>query len=286
MPLDDLASLSDALAALTAKAAARVVAVHRGRGGISGILWRTGLVVTAHEALEGEDDLELILPDGSRTKAELIGRDPSTDVALLKATTPEAGEWTAAAIPAAGSLAVVVGRGENGPIMSYGPVAESGPKWRSMRGGEIDARLMLGLRFSARAEGGAVVAPDGGLIGLAVTGPRRRAIVIPAATVARAAATLSEKGYVPHAYLGVGLHPTDDASGVIVVSVVADGPAAKAGLAVGDVITTWSGDAVRAVGDVYQRLHTGNVGQTAKLGVLRGGAARDIDVVLGERPRR
>ena len=286
MSLDTLASLSDDLAALTAKTAARVVAVHRGGGGISGIVWRSGLVVTAHEALEGEDDLEVILPDGSRTKAELVGRDPSTDVALLKATTPEVGDWDAAAIPAAGSLAAVVGRGENGPIVSFGPVAESGPKWRSMRGGEIDARLVLGLRFSARAEGGAVVTPQGALIGLAVTGPWRRAIVIPAATLARAVATLSEKGYVPHAYLGVGLHPTDDASGVIVVSIVADGPAAKAGLVVGDVITTWNGEAVRSARDLYQRLGTGNVGQPAKLGVLRGGAAQQIDVVLGERPRR
>lgn len=286
MPFPDLAALSGQFAALTAGAAPRVVAVHGADGGqLSGIIWRTGLVVTAHEALAGEDDFRVTLADGSSAVAELAGRDPSTDVALLKVATPEFGDWSQAGTPSPGSLAFVVGRGEHSLLASFGLVSEVGPAWRSMRGGAIDARITLGLRLSSRAEGGAVIASDGGLIGLAVTGPRRRALAIPASTVERAVATLSEKGYVPRGYLGVSLHPLGKGEGAIVVGIEPDGPAAKAGFVVGDIITTWNGENVRSVGEVSHRLGTGTVGDVAKLGVLRGGVANEIDVTVGERPR-
>jgi S1-C subfamily serine protease len=287
MPFADLAALSDQFSAFVAEAAPRLVAIHGADGGrISGILWRTGLVVTAHEALAGEEELRLTLADGSSVMAEVAGRDPSTDVALLKAETPEFGDWRQAASPAVGSLALVVGRGEHSPLASFGLVSELGPAWRSMRGGEIDARITLGLRLSSRAEGGAVLAPDGGLIGLAVTGPRGRALAIPASTVQRAVATLAEKGYVPRGYLGVSLHPLGRGDGgAIIVGIESDGPAAQAGLAVGDIITKWNGDGVRSVGDISHRLGAGTVGEAAKLGVLRGGVATEIDVRVGERPR-
>jgi S1-C subfamily serine protease len=286
MPFADLAVLSEQFSTLVASVAPRLVAVHGADGGqISGIVWRSGLVVTAHEALGGEDEFRVTLADGSSPAAELAGRDPSTDVALLKLATPEFGNWQHAATPAVGSLATVVGRGEHSPLAGFGLVSEVGPAWRSMRGGEIDARITLGLRLSSRAEGGAVIAPDGSLIGLAVTGPRRRALAIPASTIERAVSTLAEKGYVPRAYLGVHLHPLGKGDGAIVVGIEPDGPAARAGFVVGDIITTWNGQGVRSVGEVSNRLSAGAVGETAKLGVLRGGVASEIDITVGERPR-
>lgn len=283
----DIAGFSTALAGLTAAAAARVVEVRSARDAVSGVIWRTGLIVTAHEGLSGDDDFTVALPNGETVAATLIGRDPSTDVALLKAETGAFEDWAAAAAPSAGSLAVAVGRGENGPIAAFGAVSEAGPAWRSMRGGLIDARLVLALRLSSRVEGGAVVAPDGRLIGLAVTGPRRRALAIPAATVDRAVQTLGEKGYVARGYLGLSLHPVAGAggTGAIVVGVEPEGPAAKAGLAVGDIITTWNDEAVDSVGAVSRRLGTDVVGHTAKLGLLRGGNATELNVTIGERPR-
>jgi S1-C subfamily serine protease len=286
MPFADLSALSDQFSRLTAEAAPRLVAVHGADGGrISGIIWRTGLVVTAHEALAGEDDLRITLADGSSVVVELAGRDPSTDVALLKAATPEFGDWRQAETPRPGSIAIVVGRGEHSARASFGLVSEVGPAWRSMRGGEIDARITLGLRLTSRAEGGAVVAPDGGLVGLAVTGPRRSALAIPAATVDRAVRTLAEKGYVPRGYLGVSLHPLGRSEGAIIVGIEPESPAARAGLAVGDIITTWNGEGVRSVGEVFHRLGAGAVGETARLGVLRGGVASEFGVTVGERPR-
>jgi S1-C subfamily serine protease len=129
------------------------------------------------------------------------------------------------------------------------------------------------------------VAPDGSLIGMAVNGARRRTLAIPASTIARAVATLSEKGYVPRGWLGVSLHPVGQGGGAIVVGIVRGSPAANGGFLIGDIITTWDGEAVAAVGDVADRLSAGTVGQSHKLGVLRGGNALELDVTIGERPR-
>jgi S1-C subfamily serine protease len=173
----DLQSLSDATASIVAAAAPRLVAVRGDDGSVaSGIIWRTGLVVSAHEALGGEDEFTVSFADGTSATAQVAGRDPSTDVALLRVAMAEFGPWDPARTPAVGSLAVVAGRGEYSATAGLAVVSEVGPAWRSMRGGQIDARIKLGLVLSARAEGGAVLSPDGGLIGLAVTGPRRGAM--------------------------------------------------------------------------------------------------------------
>lgn len=283
--MSDLLALSNALAALTAEAGRRTIALRNQNGAtVSGFIWRTGLAVTAHEALEADDEVEILTAAGTAT-ATIAGRDPSTDVALIKFDTGEFPEWTAAPTPATGSLAVLVGRAEDSVLSSLASITETGPAWRSMRGGEIDARLTLGIRLTSRAEGGAVVAPDGSLIGMAVDGARRRTLAIPASTIARAVATLREKGYVPRGWLGVSLHPMGQGGGAIVVGLEPESPAAKGGFLVGDIITTWSDQPIGSVGEVAERLIGGIVGQTAKLGVLRGGNALELDVTIGERPR-
>jgi S1-C subfamily serine protease len=284
--MSELVSLSNALAALTAEAGRRTIAVRNPSGGtVSGFIWRTGLAVTAHEALEADDEIEVLLADDKAATAQLAGRDPSTDVALLKFETGEFDDWAQSPLPAAGSLAVLVGRAEGSVLSSLASITEVGPAWRSMRGGEIDARLTLGIRLASRAEGGAVVAPDGTLIGMAVNGARRRTLAIPASTIARAVATLNEKGYVPRGWLGVSLHPVGQGGGAIVVGIEPGSPAANGGFLIGDIITTWSGQPVASVGDVADRLSAGTVGQSQKLGVLRGGNALELDVTIGERPR-
>lgn len=286
MSFPELQALSNSLAALTASAAPRILAI-RGSDGreLSGFIWRTGLAVTAHEALEGEDEAAVLKPDGTLVTAQIAGRDPTTDVALLRFDTGEFPDWTEAALPAPGSLALLTGRGEHSILSGLASVTEVGPAWRSMRGGDIDARITLGLRLSNRSEGGAVVAPDGSLIGMAVTGPRRRTLAIPAATIARAVATLSEKGYIPRGWLGVSLHPLGQGGGAIVVGLEPDSPAGKGGFLVGDIVTTWSGEPVHTVGDVADRLSAGTVGTKIGLGVLRGGSALELDITIGERPR-
>jgi S1-C subfamily serine protease len=285
MPFPELSTVSQSFAALVAETAKRTVSIGDSEGGrVSGFIWRTGLVVTAHEALADEDAFSVTLPDGRDMKGVLRGRDPSTDVALLTVETGEFADWGPAPAPAVGSLAFVVGRGEGSPLATYGMIGEAGSAWRSMRGGQIDARITLALRLPSRLEGAAVVDAEGTLVGMAVTGVGRRAIAIPAATIERTVKVLSEKGYIPRGYLGVTLHPIE-AKGVIVVGVAGDGPGAKAGLAIGDVITTWDGTAVSGYRDLLNRVAGSAAGQSANVGVLRGGNAIDLHIVIGERPR-
>ena len=117
MAVLELSALSQAFAALVAETAKRTVSISDHEGArVSGFIWRTGLVVTAHEALADEDAFSVTLPGGTEVKGALRGRDPSTDVALISVETGEFADWAPAPAPAGGSLGVVVGRGEGSPL--------------------------------------------------------------------------------------------------------------------------------------------------------------------------
>lgn len=285
---DGWAALSEALADHAAAAAACVVAVH-GRDGSarSGVLWADGLVVTAEESLDRDDSLAVVLPNGTRVAAVLAGRDPGTDVALLRAET-----GPVAALPLApadavrlGHLVLAVGRGEHGPLLAWGPVAELGGPWRSMRGGRLDRRIGLGLRLTMAAEGGVVLDHAGRLVGMAVPGPRRRVLAIPAATIARSVEVLRVRGRVARGYLGVAMQPVGMGAdrGLIVVGVDRAGPAAQAGVLLGDVLATWDGAPLRSVRELLGRLDPETVGTEVVLDIVRAGQPQRITVRIGER---
>jgi S1-C subfamily serine protease len=279
----DLMAMSAASEAVVAAAAARVVRVEGGGRAQSGIVWGAGQIVTAEETLAAEERVAVVLPCGDRVEAEIAGRDPSTDVALLRVETGAAEAWEPAPLPRAGAVALAVGRGSGGPLAGFGVVAEAGGAWTSAAGGRIDARLRLGMALGFRLEGGAAVDAAGRLLGMAVADPRRRALVIPVETIDRAVAVLAEKGYVGRGWLGLALHPLRGAEGLVVVEVSEGGPGAAAGLLVGDVVTTWDGEAVGSMRGLAQRLGPDAVGRSVRLGLLRGGAATEVAVTVGER---
>lgn len=255
----------------------------------SAVYWRDSLYVTAEEALNGDDEVGLLLPSGEKVSGELAGRDPSTGLALVRAAgRQEAIALKPAAPVRAGSLAVAVGRSEENLIAGYGAVSEAGPAWRSMRGGQIDRRIRLGMALDGRFEGGAALDPEGGLIGVILFGPRRRPLVIPTETVERVATTLAENGFVPRGYLGAGLNPLRNhgQKGAIVMSIDEEGPARKAGMLVGDIVTAWDGEEIAGVRDLMRRLGPDSVGRTARLGIIRAGAAARLDVAVAARPRK
>ncbi len=285
---DLFAALSRATASAVAAAATRVVRLEDGGRHLSGLIWAEGLIVTAEECLAGDDGVTATLPDGRSVPAELAGRDASTDVALLRAETGPQPDWPAAATPGAGALALAVGRGGDGPLAAFGAVAASGPAWTSAAGGRIDSRLRLSFMLPHAIEGGAAVDAEGALLGLVVADPRRRALVIPTATVARAAAALAAKGYVGRGYLGLALQPLRRGAGGLVAAEVAEGgPAAAAGFVVGDIVTTLEGETVRSMRELSRRLGPDAVGQQLRLGVLRAGSTIELVVTVGERqPKR
>jgi S1-C subfamily serine protease len=287
-----LSQLSDAVHALVENTARHVVAVNAGgRNAASGILWRAGLIVTADEALGEQEDFELLMPDGRAVVGKLAGRDPSTDIALLRVEgafdTLDALKPATAVKP--GHLAVAVGRTSNGQLAACGIVKESGGSWRSWAGGLIDQRILLDLALDRRSHGGAVVNAAGDLIGLAAFAPRNRALVIPAETVDRIAARLAATGSVSRGYLGVGLHPLragEHRSGAIVVRLDENGPAKRAGILVGDILTAWNGEPIRGVRDVFKRLGPDAVGSTITLDLVRADRETRVDIAVGERPHK
>ncbi|HVG47865.1 MAG TPA: S1C family serine protease [Rubellimicrobium sp.] len=288
---DRLAELSEEISALSERLAPHVVAVQSGPATFSGFVWRDDLVVTAEEALESEDGLAVTLPDGTRAAATLIGRDPSTDVALLRldhmvprVAAPLDGQ-TARRI---GEIALALGRGDDGPVAALGVVSVVGPAWRSLRGGTIDARLLLDLRLPLALEGGLAVDANGKVFGMTVFGPRRSTLVIPAATIERVAAHLLRHGRVARGYLGLGLQPVwldgSGEEGVLVSSVASDGPGREAGVLQGDIVARFAGERVGGMRALMARLGPESVGQTVELGLLRAGQPRDVTITIGERP--
>jgi S1-C subfamily serine protease len=284
----NLSAFSEAIAdiaATTAPATASFTTHHHRTA--SAFHWRDGYFVTAEEAVETGEEIELTLASGETVKTELVGRDPSTGVALLKPVTAvKAPSLAKAGAVRPGNLAIAIGNSGGSALAVSGSVGEVGPAWRSMRGGTIDRRINLAVGAGGRFEGGPVLDAKGALIGMLLFGPRRRALVMPYETIERAVATLREKGHVARGYLGAGLHPIRDAGahGAMVMSLDDNGPAKTAGLHLGDIIVSWNGEAVQGPRDMIRRLGPDSAGASVTLGVISGGEQRDVTLTIGEKP--
>jgi S1-C subfamily serine protease len=283
----DLSAFSDTVADIAEKAGAAVASLPRGHVTASAFHWRDGFYVTAEEALGDAEEIELTLAAGETLQGEVAGRDASTGVALIRtAGAPAAPVFEKAGKPRAGSVAIAIGRRDEMPLASFGAAALVGPAWRSMRGGEIAYRLILGIFIGGRFEGGPVLDAKGALLGMLLLGPRREALVMPYDNIESAVATLAARGHVPRGYLGASLHPVRHASlkGAMVMSLDEDGPAREAGIQLGDIIVAWDGEAVASPRELLRRLGPSSAGKTVVLGIVRGGEPRDVTLTVGEKP--
>ena len=288
-PLPDI---SRHLAEIVARCASSAVAVSgRGRRTCSGFVWRPGVIVTASDALERDEDIGVLTSEGQRLPASLAGRDPTTDVAVLKVAEAQSPLLAARADEmSVGELALVIGRNREGATASLNMLASVGGPWESLRGGRIDRNIRLDRAVHPAQEGGIVVNASGNFIGMAVPGPRRAGLVIPLATIERVAEQILTRGRVARGYLGLGLQPVRldephaSSGGLIVVSVDPDGPGRRAGVLVGDVITAWNREPVRSVRDVFSRLGSDVVGRRVDLAIVRAGQNASASVEISERP--
>jgi len=291
-----LLALSNQLAQLAEGAGGSVVGIRsQGRLVACGFVFNAGAVVTASDALQADVELSLLSAGATTSTARLAGRDPTTDIAVLRVDGGLPGSALAAVAGAVkvGQLAVAVGRGSDGLIASMGIVAVAGGAWQSARGGNIDRLIRLDMRLNPRAEGGLVVDAEGRPMGMAVLGPRQRPLVIPVATIERVAGKLLKEGRIPRGYLGVGLHPIRldealatthslaDRRAIMVISVDPNGPASRAGLLVGDVIVGFDGAAVASIRALSSRLTPESVGRAAELKVVRAGQSQSVTVTIG-----
>jgi len=287
-----LAALSSELAAAVQQAERHVAAVHaRPRFSSSGVLWAPGVIVTAEHTLRREEEITVTLPDSGNVPATLAGSDPGTDIAVLKVEPGGPGGLPHTAAPEPGTLALALGRSEDSGInASLGIISARSGEWRTWRGGQLDHYIRLDINVFPTSDGGAVINTSGELIGVATTALSRIAgLAIPAVTISRVVEQILTRGHVSRGYLGVGLQPVelpDHHKGLIVLSLEASGPAAKAGVLIGDIFVSLGGRTVAETDDLQAALESHAPGQPVEAEVLRGGDSRKITITVGERPRR
>lgn len=292
-------ALYDAAASAVEVASASVVRVEgRQRLAASGIVWSAdGLIVTSNHGVERDEGLHVGLADGSRVEAALVGRDPGSDLALLRVAsgTLVPGQWVEVADLRVGHLVLALGRPGATVQATLGIISALGPAWRTGAGSEIDAYLQTDVVMYPGFSGGPLVAADGLIAGLNTSAMARGvSLAIPAATVRRVVETLVTHGRVPRGYLGVGVQPVRLAptlaqtigqeTGLMVLSVESDGPAAGAGLLQGDVIVGLAGDAIRQMDDLQAALMGDRVGASVPVRIVRSGSIQEVQVTVGARP--
>lgn len=299
-----LETLSNDFAAAAGSVGASVVAIY-GRRWMpsSGIQWRKGVIVTAHHTIRREEDITVTLGGGNSVKASLAGRDPSTDLAILKVADdsslplPPFGDSAALKL---GHLVLALGRSRGSNLVaSVGIVGGLGGEWEPRRGGRLEQHIRLSLELYPGFSGGPLVNAQGKVVGINTRGlSRGRGVTIPLATVNRVVDELIEKGHIAKPYLGLAMQPVavpESLRGkiaasanntLLVVHVEPSGPADKAGILLGDVVIELQGNAVEDTGDIQQLLGSAKVGDTVPATVLRGGAPVKVSITLADRPAR
>lgn len=295
---DLLAALSEGMADAVERVGASVVRVHgRRRRSGSGVVYEPGLVLTASHVVEREEDLSIHTGDGQTLSAHFLGRDPSTDLAVLRVEGLDAGTATfAEAEPRVGQLALAVGsrgRGE-GPRATLGVVGSVGGPMRTWRGGRVERYIQTDATPYPGFSGGPLVDVRGSVLGILTSGfGRGAAFAIPAALARRIAGSLAERGSVRRGYLGILSQPVrlpdgggtglTQRGGLLVVGVEEGSPAGRGGLIVGDILATLDGQPVEDTDDLLTLLAGDRVGRPVPVGVVRGGELTTLEVSVGER---
>jgi S1-C subfamily serine protease len=298
--MSDLTDISNQLADAVQAAGAWTVRVQARRGPpASGIALAADLVLTADHVVDPsrEDSIRIGLPDGSEVGASVVGRDPATDLAILKIASGSLTPAKAAAgDPRTGALALVVGRPGAEPNASFGLITGLAGPARTRRGGMLERFIQVDAVMYPGFSGGPLVDASGAVLGMITSGLGfgGPAVAIPWSLATQTAETIGKHGKVPRGYLGVGSQPVTLSAqakeltggqerGLLVVQVADGGPAAAAGFLQGDILVRLDGSAVANADDLQGLLGPNRVGSAVTASVVRGGEMRDLNVTVGTR---
>jgi serine protease DegQ len=295
---DLLSALSDGMADAVEQIGTKVVRVNgRRRRPASGVVYAPNMILTASHVLEREEDLTVETHEGRTLPAQFVGRDPSTDLAMLRVEGLDAETATPAQGNARiGQLALAVGspsRGE-GPRASLGIVSSVGGPLRTGRGTRLERYVQTDATHYPGFSGGPLVDARGNVLGIMTAGwPRGAALAIPAEVAWRTAKALESRGTIERGYLGILSQPVrlpdgqrtglTQRGGLLVVGVEDDSPAGRGGVLLGDILATLDGQPVEDTDDLLVLLTGERVGETVPVKVIRGGEPQTLQITIGER---
>jgi S1-C subfamily serine protease len=292
-----LASLSAELSGVVATLGPSVVRVEgRRRAASSGVVWsEDGVVVASHHAVDFDENVPMGLADGRGATAKVVGRDPGTDLAVLRveASGLVPARWTAAG-PRVGELVVSLSRPGRSARARLGIVSAAGGEWRAPSGERLESYLETDVALHPGFSGGLLASVSGEALGVNTAGLLRGvSLAVPEAAVKRVVEALLSRGRVVRGWLGIGTQPValpadlrsrlGQPAGLIVLSVQPDGPAARAGLLLGDVLLRAGEEKITSPAALLPCLDADRVGQVLALSVLRAGEERSLTATVAER---
>jgi len=292
-----LLDLSNAMAAAAEKAGKSTVLVNaRRRMPASGIAFAADLILTADHVVQRDEDITVILADGSEVPAKVAGRDPGSDLAVLRLEKAAATPAEKASEAKVGQIVLALGRpSADGIEASLGTVsAISGPV-RTSRG-LLERYYRTDTTPYPGFSGGPLVDAEGHVVGLNTSGfGRGTAITIPAEIAWKVADELAKNGSIKRGYLGIRSQPVEinqaaqkalkreQATGLLIVGLEDESPAEKGGLLVGDTLVGIGGQPVSDPDELFASLSGDVVGKSTPIEILRGGEPKTISVKIGER---
>lgn len=293
-----LNELSNAMAAAVENVGASLVRVEgRKRMSATGVVWNSdGVIVTASHVVTRDEELHIGLPNGETVSANLVGRDPTTDVAVLRSNAKNLSvpNWAGGDGLKVGHLVLALGRPGQNVLATLGVVSSIAEEWHTPAGGKIDYYLQTDVTMYPGFSGGPLVGVGGEIYGInSSTLLRGVSVTIPTTTIAPIVEALLKHGKLRRGYLGVGSQPVrlpaaleqqlGQETGLLLVAVEPDSPAEKGGLMLGDVIVALDGHPVRVPDELLAGLTGDKVGKDAKIKLVRGGQIHEVNVTVGER---
>ena len=289
--------MNDALAAAIDRAAASVIQVQGHRRAAAGIVFAPDLILAPAAALD--DDVAMVRTgDGSTHEASVLGRAFSAGLAVARVSGAALAPLETAPDPRVGHLAVAVGRTWSGAVMAtVTNVAVIGGPLRTGRSSQLERVIRVAQPPHGALTGGALIDGTGRVLGV-LTGRaiRGTTVVIPAALAWAIGQDIAARGGTKQGFLGISSSAVklpagqrgdrDQSEGLLVSAVVDAGPAAAAGVLVGDVILAFDGKHVGDPETLLTLLRGDRVPRQAGLTVLRGGKAQELAVTVRERERR
>lgn len=295
-----LMDLSQAMADAVAKAADNTLLVDgRERMPASGISLQADMLLTANHVVEREDDIRVVLPDGTEYAAEIAGRDHGTDIAVLKLPEQALVAAEKAAQPTqVGQLALSLGRpSREGIQASLGIVSAVAGPAHTGHGRMLQNYIRTDAIPYPGFSGGPLINASGQVLGMNTSGLAHGAsLAIPIEIAWQVAESLAEHGSIRRGFLGIRSQLVEissamqsslgreQESGLLIVGVESDSPADQGGLQVGDIVVGIDDEAVAEHDQLVARLVGDLVGKAAAVQILRGGRPTEVSVTIGEMP--